>query len=187
MFKTNLRRTAASLALLLAAGCAGARGSDPAGGGSTPGVTTVFVVRHAERASATDRDSPLSEAGRERARDLAEVLADAGVDAVYTSQYIRTRDTAAPLAERLGLPITVHPVENAEASSRELATRVLAEHAGGTVLIVGHSNTVPLIVEALGGTDVGPLEDSVYERLFIVVVRAPGEAGTTRARFGRPD
>lgn len=182
-----VRRAVLLIVAPLATGCAGIRSVDPAPQTPLPTVTTIFVVRHAERASATDRDSPLDAAGRERARALAGALGDAGVDAIYTSQFVRTRDTAAPLAERLGVEITVHPVADAEASSREIASRVLAEHPGGTVLIVGHSNTVPLIVEALGGDDVGPLDDADYDNLFIVVVRAPGEVGTTRARFGAPD
>lgn len=181
------RRAVLLTVALLATSCGGTRTFDPAPRSAGPAVTTIFVVRHAERASTTDSDSPLNDVGRERARALADALGAAGVDAIYTSQFVRTRDTAAPLAERLGMEITVHQVSNAETSSREVASRVLAEHPGGTVLIVGHSNTVPLIVEALGGDDVGPLEDSDYDNLFIVVVRAPGEVGTTSARFGAPD
>ena len=182
-----VRRVLLLAGALLATGCGGTRGFDPAPQTAGPTATTVFVVRHAERASATDSDSPLNDAGRERARALAGALGAAGVDAIYTSQFVRTRDTAAPLAERLGVEITIHQVSNAEASSREIARRVLAENPGGTVLIVGHSNTVPLIVEALGGDHVGPLDDSDYDNLFVVVVHPSGEVGTTRARFGAPD
>lgn len=172
--------------LLSLAGCGAARQADPAGLRSA-GPTTVLVVRHAERASDVETDPRLSEAGHARARALAEALADAGVDVVITSQYLRTRETALPLAERLGLGIVVDSVRSAEASSGELARRVLAEHAGRRVLIVGHSNTVPLIVRALGGAEVGPLTESAYGDLFIVILTRGRQAATIRGRFGAPD
>lgn len=148
--------------------------------------TEIFVVRHAERVSTTDRDSPLSETGHARARALADALADAGVDAVLTSQYLRTRQTAAPLAERLGLTPAIEPVESADASSEALARRVLSENRGETVLVVGHSNTVHRIVRALGGAEHPELTEDEYGDIFLVIVRPGGEVATVRTRFGAP-
>lgn len=179
-------RVVAGLAAVLT-GCAPGPGA--AGGTDRPvaAATEVFVVRHAERVSNTDRDSPLSETGHARARALADALADADVEAVLTSQFVRTIETARPLAELMGIAPVVEPVEDADASSRAVAHRVLREHAGETVLIVGHSNTVPAIISALGGADIGPLTESDYDDLFLVIVRPDGEVSTVRSRYGRPD
>lgn len=188
----HLRAAAAVLLTALATGGCSPPSAPPAAAGLAPagaelsaaGSTTIFVVRHAERASATDRDPPLSRAGHERAHALAEVLADAGVEAVFATQYLRTRETAAPLALRLGVPVTIDSVTSADASSLALARRVLSEHRGGTVLVVGHSNTVARIVRALGGTEMPDLEDSEYDRIFTVTVHPDGRVRTVRARFG---
>lgn len=174
---------AAVLAIACAAGaCVTAA---PAARGAAES-TAIYVVRHAERASSTDPDSPLNEAGVARAHALADALGDAGVDAIITSQFVRTQATAAPLAERLGLPVQVERVSDPEGSSQALARRILADHAGKTVLVVGHSNTVPLIVRALGGVEVGPLDDSDYGDIFLVVVRPGAAVATIKTRFGAP-
>lgn len=181
--RTLIPRRALLFPLLLPAlgGCL------PALAGPAAAPTTVLVVRHAERASATDRDSPLSAAGEARARALAETLADAGVSAILATEYQRTRNTARPLAERLGIPVRVEAAAgSAEASAAALARRIRTEHAGETVLVVGHSNTVPLIVAALGGGEVGPLGEDEYDRLFVVLLPAAGPPRTVRARYGAP-
>jgi len=150
------------------------------------GPTTVVVVRHAERADVADRDPPLSAEGAARAEALAEALADAGVSAIYATPYRRTRDTAAPLARRLGLEIRETAVEGGiEAHAREVARRAAAENPGGVALVVGHSNTVPAIVSALTGLEIPALSEDAYGDLFIVQVQAAGRARLIRARFGR--
>ena len=171
-----------ALALLWSAGCA------PALARASAAPTTVIVVRHAERASETDRDSPLSPAGETRARALADALADAGISTVLATQYQRTRNTAGPLAERLGVPVQVEESgSDAAQSVASLAERIRARHAGETVLVVGHSNTVPLIVRALGGADVGELQSGDYDNLFVVMIPAQGPVRTLRTRYGAPD
>lgn len=176
-----------ALALVVALGTGGCAAHHAAAPPPREQATEIFVVRHAERLSSTDRDSPLSDTGHARARALADALSDAGVDAVLTSQFVRTRQTAAPLAERLGLVAAVEPVESADASSEALARRVLSEHRGETVLVVGHSNTVHRIVRALGGAEMPELTEDAYDDIFLVIVRPDGEVGTVRTRYGAPD
>jgi broad specificity phosphatase PhoE len=140
---------------------------------------TVILVRHAEKVD-DSTDPALSDAGVRRAEALAAALADAGVDAVFTTQYARTRDTAAPLARRLGIePEVVHAGGGAHA--QDVAARV-REHAGCTVLVVGHSNSVPAIVAALGGADVGPIGDDEYFHMFIVRI-SPSGVTVIRSRY----
>jgi broad specificity phosphatase PhoE len=143
----------------------------------------VFVVRHAERADggaaggamATPADPPLSAAGEARAAKLATMLADAGIKAIYSTEFRRTQDTAKPLAQRLGM--TVETVAAREAAA--LVERVKASHAADVVFIVGHSNTVPAIIKAFGGPAV-EVGDDEYDSLFVIV---PATGALTRIRY----
>lgn len=142
-------------------------------------VTVVFLVRHAEKVD-DSRDPELADEGRRRAATLAQVLEYSGIDRVLSTDYIRTRDTAAPAAEALGLPVELYDPRDLPGA----AEGVLA--GGGRVLVVGHSNTTPEFVRALGG-DPGPtLEDSDYDRLYMVTVHQDGTATTVLVRFGVP-
>jgi broad specificity phosphatase PhoE len=166
------------LVLVLLQACASA----PAATGATEVLTTVIVVRHAEKVDDSS-DPALSPAGLARATALADVLRDAGVQAIYTTQYQRTRDTAAPLARLLGLaPVIVETGGAAADHGRAVAATVLAQEPGRTVLVVGHSNTVPAIVRGLGATDTGAIADDEYHNLFIVQIAGSG-VRLIRARY----
>ena len=130
---------------------------------------TIFVVRHAERADtstgapptmATDPD--LSEAGRARAASLAAMLKDAGVSAIFVTEFKRTQQTAAPLAKALGITPTVVPAKD----TAGLAARL--KKATGNVLVVGHSNTVPEVINAVGVAKPVSVADTEFDNLFIV-------------------
>jgi broad specificity phosphatase PhoE len=146
-------------------------------------ATTVIVVRHAERLDAS-QDPPLNEAGQARAEVLANALANAGVEAIYTTRFARTRSTAEPLARKLGLTVKVITAGgDAATHARAIADRIRAEDAGKVVLVVGHSNTVPAIVTALGGGDVGAIQDAQHDHMFIV---RTDSNGTRVIRAGYP-
>jgi broad specificity phosphatase PhoE len=140
---------------------------------------TVIVVRHAEKVD-DSTDPALNVDGMRRAEALAAALADAGVGAVFTTQFRRTRDTAAPLAHQLGLEPVVITTSGGN-HAREVAARV-REHAAGTVVVVGHSNTVPAIVEALGAPAVDAIADDEYFHLFIVQI-SPSGVRLIRSRY----
>jgi len=195
------RRLAAALALATLAMLPGRAGELSAQDAATatspalapapaPAPTTILVVRHAERADAGagERDPALSQAGSARAHALAEVAADAGVTAILATQYRRTRQTAEPLAERLGLPIGVVDVGqggirgHVEAVAREIRS----VHAGGVVLVVSHSNVVPLIVRELTGREVPEIPEDEYDNLFIVTLVPDAAPRLVRARYGEP-
>ena len=135
-----------------------------------PAATRLILVRHAEKVDAS-ADAALSPEGHARAAALATALADAEVSAIYSSDYQRTRDTVAPLAAATGLEIQLY--DPAEAAV--LAGPLVARHAGQTVLVVGHSPSVPAMINALVGEErVSRLER--YDQLFVVVADEDGAA-----------
>lgn len=138
----------------------------------------VFLVRHAEKTDAST-DPPLSAAGQQRARDLAHSLGDAGIEYLHSSDYLRTRDTAAPLARQLGLAVAVYDVEALPALADTLRQR------GGRHLVVGHSDTTPELVSLLGGAPGSDIDEaSEYDRLYLVAIDASGNVSTTLLRYG---
>ena len=137
----------------------------------------VFVVRHAERAddpAKLEKDPALSKAGEARAARLRDMLADAGIRAIYVSEYRRTQQTAAPLADTLKVKPELVP-----ATATALIANMRASHANDTVLIVGHTSTIPTIVKALTGSAL-EIAESDYTNLFIVV---PATRSVTKLRF----
>jgi broad specificity phosphatase PhoE len=140
--------------------------------------TTLIVVRHADRQGSEDA---LSLAGVERARDLARVLAQSHVTAIYHSDTERTRLTAQPLAAQLGIEPVVLPGKDVEG----LIRGVFRDHCGETVLIVGHSNTVPLIIAAAGGPAPPDLAEDAFDDMFVVTV-AGGTTSVVNLKYGPP-
>jgi broad specificity phosphatase PhoE len=143
----------------------------------------LFVVRHAERADAgaaagqmqAQTDPALSAVGAARAARLATMLADAGVTAIYATEYRRTKDTAGPLAAKVGVAVQSMGAREQDA----LIQKLKSSHADDVVLLVGHSNTVPAIIKAFGGPEFTMGEDE-YDSLFIVV---PATGTMTRIRY----
>jgi broad specificity phosphatase PhoE len=139
-------------------------------------------VRHAEKAAAPADDPPLTEAGQARAQVLMAIARDAGVTAIVTTQLIRTRETARPAAE--ALKITPDVVRTGGAQHAQEVARTIMGHAGGVVLVVGHGNTVPAIIAALGGPRPPPICESTYDNIYLVTVPASGPARVIHARYG---
>lgn len=148
----------------------------------------VLLVRHAEKAAAPGNDPRLSPAGEARARALAAALADARVSAVVATQFVRTASTAAPLAAARGLtPRIVRAGGQTPAHVRAVAAAVRGNPPGSVVLVVGHSNTIPAIIGALGGPAMPELCDAEYANLFVLSMPARGAPRLVRASYGAPD
>jgi 2,3-bisphosphoglycerate-dependent phosphoglycerate mutase len=168
------RFVALSIAILLTAAASFA---------ATTNVTTVILVRHGEKVTeGMADDPPLSAAGVARAAELARVLADANVAAIYTTPFLRTRNTAAPIAAALKLT----PIEVAGGKSypADVVAKILADHAGETVLVVGHSNTTPDVLRRLGIANPPAIADSQYDDLFVVTLAKGAPARLVRLRYG---
>jgi broad specificity phosphatase PhoE len=147
------------------------------------GLTTVYLVRHAEKDLVPENDPPLSIAGQERALELLHVLEEAGVDSLFASQYQRTQSTLRPLAESLGIDLEIVDARDPD----DLARLILRDHRGEEVVVCGHSNTVPAIIEALGAGTVEPIvEANEYDNLYVVRVTEGGTAKVTTLKYGRP-
>jgi broad specificity phosphatase PhoE len=142
--------------------------------GASAQTTVVILVRHAEQDAAAGQDPPLSAAGRARADSLVRALRGAGISAIYHTQFRRTTETAKVAADSLHVPTTEFATQAGQAPQQHaaaLAADVLARHKGRTVLVVGHSNTVPLIAAALGASDPPRIADTEYFWLYVVVKR----------------
>ena len=176
---TRLSRTAFVLAaLLLQPLAAAAQGA---------GDKLVFIVRHAEKANATDTDPSLSEAGKARAVALAAALRDAAITDVLVTPRKRTIETAQPLARARQLTAHVVPFGVSTPDHVAAVANAVRRAKGRAVLVVGHSNTVHLIVAALGGPRLPELCDAQYASLFIVRLPARGAPSLVRALYGAPD
>jgi broad specificity phosphatase PhoE len=144
-------------------------------------------MRHAEKASATDPDPSLSEEGKARALALADALRDARVSAIFVTPRKRTGETAAPLALAAKLTPTVVPF-GATTPEHVAGVATAVRLAGdAAILVVGHSNTVPAIIAALGGPAMPDLCDAAYANLYIMRLPATGAPMLVRAQFGAPD
>jgi len=130
---------------------------------------TFIVVRHAEKASA-DKDTPLSDRGRARAAQLAEMLRNAGVTRIVATQYKRTQETVAPLGERVSLPVEVRPADK----TKDLVSELRASPDGSVIVVATHSNVVPEIASALTegkplrGVTGDALPDDEFGRVYVI-------------------
>lgn len=145
-----------------------------------PEPVAVFVVRHAEKGP-EEPDPDLSAAGRARAQVLAQLLEHASISALFVTEFRRTRQTAEPLAARLGLELT-------QLDARDVAglvARIRSLPPGTRALVVSHSNLVPAIVERLTGTAVAPLTDGDYDRMYLALA-GPAGGQVVELRYGTP-
>ena len=145
-------------------------------------MVTVLLVRHADiDLPPGSTDPPLNSDGQTRARALAHVAGSAEVSAIFTSTFTRTKQTAKPLADRLGLqPQEVPQPEHPDV----LAQQILSGQFGAVVLIAGHSDTVPKMINALGTAAEPAISEREFDNLFVVTVLRRGEAALVRLRYG---
>ncbi len=142
-------------------------------------TTTVILVRHAEKMTDQGKDPGLTDAGRERAAALAGMFAAADIDGLYASEYQRTQLTLQPLAEALDLAVTVVPASEPE----RLVKEVFEEHRSQTVIVAGHSNTLPALVQLFSGLEVAPIDDDDYRGIYILSLPRFGEQKIVELRY----
>ena len=146
---------------------------------STSQPLVVFPVRHGEK-SDRGKDPQLSVAGRERAVILANILRNAKIEYIHSSDYIRTRETAAPTAAGYGLEVELY-------DPRDLPALVeILRKLGSRHLVVGHSTTTPSMVELLGGEPNSAINEDEFDRLYIVTIGRDGAASSVMINYGEP-
>ncbi len=157
-------------------GCNSGTGSGESG--SNEEQLIVFLVRHAEKVDQSV-DPDLSEDGYLRAQDLARTLADASIEQVHSSGFIRTKLTAEPVADLSGCEVELYNPKDLYTLAEQLKA------SGGRHLVVGHSNTTPALVDILGGDPGSPIEEkNEYDRLYILTI-SRGEVSTVLVRYGK--
>jgi broad specificity phosphatase PhoE len=150
-------------------------------------TTTVIFTRYAESDGDASENPGLSPAGRARAEELARVLGEvdvvAGVDAIFATQYRLTQETAAPLAKRLDMRVQVVDVKAVE----ELLEKILTEYKGKVVLVVTHTEPLPVLIRELHGSKkVPPIAANEHDNLYIVSIPWYGKVKTLRLKYGEP-
>jgi broad specificity phosphatase PhoE len=134
--------------------------------GLSPAIaqSTIFIVRHAEKAKTAGQDPELSEAGHARAETLARTLKDANITAIYASEFKRTQQTASPLAQALGITVVNVPAKD----TATLTAKLRSTH--GNILVVGHGDTIPDLLKALDISAPINIGENDYDELFVVVL-----------------
>ncbi len=150
-------------------------------------TTTIIFVRHAEQTSHDDADPSLSEAGKRRVSELTRQLVDAdvvaGIDAIYSTPLKRSTETVQPVADRLNLSVNIYD----SADTEEVLETILKAHKGKIILVVGHSNTVPVLIANLGASkNVPPIEKGEFDNIYIISIPWFGKTKTIRLRYGDP-
>jgi len=140
---------------------------------------TLFVVRHAEKQEGDDPS--LTDIGKQRANDLAHLLEKVPIDAIYSSNYKRTQETAMPTASQKNISITTYDARQLS----HVAADLLATQASKTVLLVGHSNTNPDLINVLTQTKNYPhLTEKQYDDIFLLRIHSLGDTEVLHLKYG---
>ena len=177
---TRLSRATVATVLLIITSIGCSSTPDTVLPASTSEPLVVFLVRHGEKAD-RGKDPELSAAGRERAGILGNILRSAEIEYVHSSDYIRTRETAAPTAARYGLEVQLYDPRDLPALVEKL------RKTGSRHLVVGHSTTTPSMVELLGGKPNSAINEAgEFDRLYLVTIGEDGAASSVMMRYGEP-
>ena len=144
-------------------------------------VTTVILIRHAEKIIDPNNNDPdLSPAGQARAAELVRMFGDAGINAIYATQYKRTQQSVKPLADKLGLAVNQVNAKN----TADLVAQIRSQNSGQVVFVAGHNNSVPEIIAALGGPTFPVIPETEFDNLYLVTVYRTGKARVVKLKYG---
>lgn len=140
-------------------------------------ATTIVLVRHAEKVSNAP-DALLSPQGQQRAECLAHTLKDAGIKRIYVSDAKRTQQTAEPLAKALGIKPVVVPAKDPNTLVKDVFYG-----AGGNALVVGHSDTLPFVIQRVQAGTIAPIGDNEYDGLYVLTVLEGSSTPVLKLRY----
>lgn len=143
------------------------------------GTRIVYVARHVEKAAEPKEDPGLTDAGRARALALARMLASSGLEAIFVTNTLRSRESAAPLSDSLGLVPSVYGADDPYGGAAQVKASLAR-----VALILGHSDTVAAIIEGLGVQPMPDLGGIAFDDFFVVAIAADGKAGLSRLKYG---
>ncbi|SIQ80900.1 Histidine phosphatase superfamily (branch 1) [Shewanella morhuae] len=143
----------------------------------------IIIVRHAEKADTPVKDPQLSPKGDIRATLLINVLHRTPLSQLIATQYQRTQQTLEPIAEVRHLPVTIVEANAIEQHIQHIVEQVYAVQ--GNTLIAGHSDTVPLIIKALGGPEIQAINEDDYSQLFLLSLNDGQPASLIATRYGQ--
>lgn len=126
--------------------------------------TSIYLVRHAEKIISKNKNPGLTAIGKYRAKNLAKQLKNANITHIYSSNYARTQQTAQPLAKSLNLEVKTYDPNKLEAFANEL------KQINGNILVVGHSNTTPMLTQLLSGKNIAEIKEYEYDNLYQVIL-----------------
>jgi len=139
---------------------------------SDSSITTLILIRHAEKMEDGSKNPQLSPLGYDRSLRLAELLQNANISSIYSTDFQRTTNTVKPIATVLSLSITTYNSFDAA-----FISSILSRHRGETVLLCGHSNTTPQLLNLLVKEEkYAPLKEDEYNKIFVVSITNKGEA-----------
>lgn len=148
------------------------------------GPSVVILVRHAEKAAVAGNDPPLSELGTQRAEALAAAVAASLPRTIIVTPLQRTAMTAAVVAKQTGVTPQAIPLDGGTAT-HVAAVAAAVNKASGVVMVVGHSNTIPAIIKALGGPALPDICDATYSHLFVFTPAHDGvPSSLVMSRYG---
>ncbi len=131
--------------------------------------TTLYFIRHAEKVNGSSPDPKLSEAGEKRALTLVNFVKNKNISAIYSTPYRRTQQTVTPLSQILNLTVQTYNPMNPEEIKR-----MVSLHRGKTILIVGHSNTIPMMINQLSHNEVmKAIPEQEYHNFYILTYQPP--------------
>jgi broad specificity phosphatase PhoE len=144
-------------------------------------VTTVIVVRHAEKKIEPNNPDPdLTPEGEARAKEIARMFGGAGINTIYATQFKRTQETVKPLSDQTGVTPAILQANQTD----ELAKQILTTHRGQTIFVAGHNNTVPALVSTLSGDSYPVIPESEYDNLYIITIYRFGKAKVIKLKYG---
>jgi broad specificity phosphatase PhoE len=132
----------------------------------------IYLTRHAEK-SATGTDPELTPEGKVRAQNIAAALKKAGITSIYSTNYVRTKQTAQPLSDVLSVPVQMYDPTQIAAFAAQIKA------LPGNTLVVGHSDTTPDLIRQLGGDTVPAIAETEFDRLYQVAIGQDGDVTTT--------
>ena len=148
------------------------------------GPSMVILVRHAEKAAVPGDDPPLSDIGSARAAALAQALAASPPTAIIVSSRQRTALTAAMVSAHTGVTPQVVSLDGGGAAHIAAVVAAVRKQQG-VVLVVGHSNTTPAIIKALGGPSLPDICDATYSHFFVLTMAHGAQpAALTMSQYG---